>query len=52
MPPRSGNQHILDILPKFTVLRQIDLNSDLAALFIGDELDSVHASIVLHMQLV
>ena len=40
MPPLPGNQHVLDIFPERTVLLEVDYRRRLAALFVGDELNS------------
>ena len=42
MPPRPGNQHVLDVLPERLVFLQIDDRRRLAAFFVGDELDAGH----------
>jgi hypothetical protein len=40
MPPRPGNQHVLDILPERLVFLQVDDRRRLTAFFVGDELDA------------
>lgn len=46
MAARPGDKHVLDVLPQFPMLLQVDLYGDLAALFIGYILDSDHSFIV------
>ena len=41
MTARLRNQDILDVFPPCSMFFQVDLNGNLAALLIGDELDSV-----------
>jgi hypothetical protein len=40
MPPRPGNQHVLDILPQCPVSLEVDYRRRLAALRVGDERNS------------
>jgi hypothetical protein len=47
MPTRPGDENILNVFPQFPVFRQIDLDSYLAALFVGHVLDSSHRLILL-----
>jgi len=47
MTSRSGDKHILDVVPQFPMLFQVDDNGYLAAFLIGDKLDSAHVFIVL-----
>ena len=42
MPPRPGNQHVLDVLPERLVFLQVDDRRRLTAFFVGDELDAGH----------
>jgi len=49
MASRPGDKHILDVVPQFPMLFQVDNNGYLAALLIGDKLDSAHVFIVLQM---
>jgi hypothetical protein len=41
MPPRPGNQHVLDILPQRAMFLEVDYRR-LAAFLIGNELNSGH----------
>src|SRR5260370_25081188 len=47
MPPRPGNQHVLDILPKCLVFLEIDYGRGLAAFRVSDELNSGHGRVSL-----
>src|ERR1017187_6231841 len=42
MPPRPGNQHVLNILPQGPVFLEVDYRRRLAALPVSDELNSGH----------
>src|SRR5450755_2139221 len=47
LPARFRNKAVPEVLPYGSVFFQVDQNTDLAALLIGDKLDSAHGSIVL-----
>jgi hypothetical protein len=42
MPPRAGNQDVLDVLPKGPVLFEVDNCRSFVALLVGDKLNSSH----------
>jgi hypothetical protein len=43
----TRDKHIFDIFLKLSLLLQIELNSDLTTFIVGDELNSIHHSILL-----
>src|ERR1022692_2157819 len=47
MPPRPGNQHVLDVLPECLVLPEVGYRRRLAAFFVGEELDAGHGRCLL-----
>ena len=47
MPPRPGNQHVLDILPQCPVSLEVDYRRRLAAFRVGDGLNSGHGPCLL-----
>src|ERR1039457_727626 len=47
MPPRAGNQHVLDILPQCPVVLEVDYRRRLAAFCVSDELNSGHGPCLL-----
>src|ERR1035438_9594072 len=47
VPPRPGNQHVLDILPQRSMFLEVDYRCRLAALRVGDELNPGHGPCLL-----
>jgi len=46
-PPRLGDKPVPEVFPERAMLLQVDQHPDLAALLVGDKLDSAHDSLSL-----